>query len=594
MINRTLSSPLVVSLVLSLSAVGCNGCRDGGESTSDTNPVQAVPQESGNADSSTGESWDIDDPPRLVDVTSESGIDFTYHNGEESGHYSILESLGGGLAAVDFDLDGREDLYITGGGEFGEGTEIRGLPGSLWRNRGDWGFGDVTPLARAQGGRHYSHGVNRGDYDQDGFADLLVTGYGGLELLHNLGDGTFESIDVAAAGLDDTLWSSSSAWGDLNGDGHLDLFVAHYVDWSFENHPFCATADPEQREVCPPKSFGGLPDSVYYSNGDGTFRDVSSEIGLNVVEAGEAEDKGLGCVLADLDLDGDLDVYVTNDTVPSFLYRNEGDGTFSDRSLMSGTSLGDRTTPNGSMGVDLFDHNLDGLPDIWVVNYEAESSALYQNEGNLMFKHVSQPMGINAVGSLFVGWGTCCFDVDRDGDEDMFVSNGHVIRFPINAPLRQRPLLFRNNPGDVFQNVAPAIEGYMSEPHMGRGAVAADFDNDGNVDLAVSHTNEPVTMLRNDTESDGGWLTVDLTGTVSPRDAVGAIVSVVTPDGRFIRHWKGGGSYASSNSRRLHFGLGSAREIESVEITWPSGIVQSIDSPKVDSLIQVVERGGSP
>jgi hypothetical protein len=464
----------------------------------------------------------------------------------------------------------------------------------LWRNHGDLAFENVTEASRSGGGKHYSHGVNRGDYDQDGFPDLVVTGYGGLELLHNLGDGTYESIDAAAAGLNDPLWSSSSAWGDLNGDGHLDLYVAHYVDWSFENHPFCAASAPDQREVCPPKSFEGLPDSLFFSNGDGTFREVSAEAGLNTAESAVA-DKGLGCVLADLDLDGDLEIYVTNDTVPSFLYRNDGDGTFTDRSLMSGASLGDHAVPNGSMGVDLFDHNLDGLPDIWVVNYETESSALYQNDGDLFFKHVSQPMGINRVGQLFVGWGTCCFDVDCDGDEDMFVSNGHVIRYPVNAPLRQTPLLFRNqarnNPDEIFENVAPAIEGYMSEPHMGRGAVASDLDQDGDVDLAISHTNEPVAVVANETAANGNWLEVELFGTVSPRDAVGAVVRVTTAERDFIRHWKGGGSYASSNSRVLHFGLGEAQDVQSLEITWPSGVKQIVEAPQINRLLQVVERG---
>ncbi len=572
----TRSYPLMIVVgCLAAVGVGCNG----GES--DPTGHSAAGHTSS---SSTGTTRDINvDPPHFVEIAKQSGVDFTYHNGEEAGHFSILESLGGGLAAVDYDLDGRDDLYIAGGGEFGPEKEVLGLPCGLYRNRRKWEFDEVTSQAHAEGGSHYSHGICRGDYDNDGFPDLLVTGYGGVELLHNLGDGTFESM-AEMAGLTDELWSSSAAWGDLNGDGHLDLYLAHYVNWSFENDPFCGTGVPDQREVCPPKSFDGLPDTLYFSNGDGTFRDVSSEAGLNT------DGKGLGVVVADLDLDGDLEVYVTNDTVANFLYGNNGDGTITDCSLNSGTGRNDRGMPEGSMGVDLYDHNLDGLPDLWVVNYESESAALYENEGNLFFRHVSQPMGINAVGSLFVGWGTCCFDVERDGDEDMFVSNGHVIRYPVNAPLRQTPLLFRNSPGGAFANVAPAVEGYLSEPHMGRGAAAADFDNDGDVDLAVSHTNEPVALLSNETPSEGGWLNVDLIGTTSPRDAVGAVVRVITPNGEFVRHWKGGGSYASTNSRRLFFGLGIAEQIDSVKITWPSGIEQTVASPKLNSLLQIIEH----
>lgn len=572
-----------ILLVLLVVAVQFAGCGGGDDATDDGGT--ATSQSSGETSShaTSGSQADrIVDPPQFVEVTSKTGIDFTYRNGEEAGHFSILESLGGGLAVIDFDLDGAEDLYMAGGGEFGPDEQILGLPCGLMRNHGDWEFVDATGPAYAADGGHYSHGVCRGDYDQDGFPDLLITGYGGVELLHNLGDGTFESV-TSETGLSDELWSSSAAWGDLNGDGDLDLYLAHYVDWSFSNHPLCLAGSPDQKEVCPPKSFQGLPDTLYFSNGDGTFRDVSHEVGLNT------DGKGLGVVIADLDLDGDLEIYVTNDTVPNFLYRNNGDGTFTDYSLFSGTSLSDRAVPDGSMGVDLYDHNLDGLPDLWVVNYESESAALYQNEGNLHFRHVSQPMGINAVGSLFVGWGTCCFDVERDGDEDMFVSNGHVIRHPVNAPLRQTPLLFRNHPGGAFVNVAPAVAGYMSEPHMGRGAAAADFDNDGDVDLAVSHTNEPAAVLSNETEPEGGWLAVNLIGTTSPRDAVGAVVRVITPTGEFVRHWKGGGSYASTNSRRLFFGLGAAEQIEAIKITWPSGIEQTVESPKTNTLIQVVE-----
>lgn len=560
------------------------GCSGGDDASSEDNSIPANGGGTSQNSSSPGEATNhIADPPRFVEMTRASGVDFTYRNGEEAGNFAILESLGGGLAVVDFDLDGLEDIYVAGGGEFGSDEQILGLPGGLFHNRGEWRFADETKPAYAEGGQYYSHGVARGDYDQDGFPDLLITGYGGVELLHNLGDGTFESTAVEA-GLTDDLWSSSAAWGDLNGDGHLDLYIAHYVDWSFSNHPLCLAGGPDKREVCPPKSFTGLPDTLYFSNGDGTFRDVSSAAGLNT------DGKGLSVVIADLDLDGDLELYVTNDTVPNFLYRNDGEGTFTDRSLLSGTSLSDRAVPDGSMGVDLFDHNLDGLPDLWVVNYESESAALYENEGNLFFRHVSQPMGINAVGSLFVGWGTCCFDVERDGDEDMFVSNGHVIRHPVNAPLRQTPLLFRNNPGGAFVNVAPDAEGYMSEPHMGRGAAAADFDNDGDFDLAVSHTNEPIAILSNDTDPQGGWLSVELIGTISPRDAVGAVVRVVTPEGELVRHWKGGGSYASTNSRRLFFGMGDAEQIDAVEITWPSGVHQTVTSPQMNSLVQVVEH----
>jgi enediyne biosynthesis protein E4 len=534
----------------------------------------------------TGQSPDAgvagrDSAMRWQDRTEESGVEFIYRNGEEAGHFSILESLGGGVAAFDYDGDGLDDLYFPGGGGFAEGPTVVGLPCGLFRNGGDWRFSTVTTAAGLHQPRTYSHGAAAADFDNDGFVDLLVTGYGGLQLWHNCGDGTFEEQTVPA-GLTDSFWSSSAGWGDFNGDGALDLYVAHYVDWSFENHPFCQGPQPGLREVCPPRSFSPLPDVLYLSQGDGTFHDATAEWGLS------PEGKGLGVILADLDLDGDLDVYVANDTVENLLYENVGDR-FNDVSLLSGASLSERGVPDGSMGVDLFDYNRDGRPDLWVVNYERESCALYENTGQLMFRHISQPTGVTAVGGLFVGWGTSCFDVDRDGDEDMFVSNGHVIRYPTNAPLRQQPLLFENLGGTRFRNVAPTSGVYLASPHMGRGVAVADFDQDGRLDLAISHVNEPVAVLSNETPPVGDWLALHLIGNRSPRDAIGAVVTLTTDRDRQVRQWRGGGSYASTSTRWLHFGLGDATRIEQIEIRWPSGETQIIPGPPSNQMLRVIE-----
>lgn len=576
-------SQLAVALLL----LGWGGCQDAqqpeglGSLDSDTGPQQlsthrttpAIPTV--NAPAST-----ID----FTDWTANAGIDFVYENGEDAGYFAILESLGGGVAVLDFDRDHREDLYFAGGGAFEQGPTTIGLSCGLFRNLGEMQFVSATRPAVATAAGYYNHGIIRGDYDADGFCDVLVTGYGGVQLLHNLGDGTFEEV-TAVAHLDDRQWSSSAAWGDLNGDGHLDLYVTHYVDWSFENNPVCTAGNPDLQDVCPPRQYSGLDDHVYLSNADGTFHDASAAMGL--LPGG----KGLGVVAADLDRDGDLDVYVTNDTVPNHLYENTGQGTFKDRSLMSGTSLSDRGVPDGSMGVELFDYNRDGLLDLWVVNYENESAALYRNEGRMTFRHVSSPTGVTDVGGLFVGWGTCCFDFDHDADEDIFVSNGHVIRHPSNSPLRQLPLFFENLGTGRFQNVAPHSAGYLSEPHMGRGAATGDLDGDGALDLAVSHTNEPVAVLRNQSTENAAWLMIDLIGTVSPRDPVGATVEVVTAGGTQVRHYAGGGSYASTSSRRLHFGLGAATEVEQLVITWPSGI-QTVRTHDIslNSTQQIVER----
>jgi hypothetical protein len=562
-------------------------------------PQQDSPAPSGStADNSSGSAGParpaLKSLARFRETAAASGVKFSYRDGQEAGHYAILESLGGGVALWDYDGDGALDLFLTGGGKYGTHHEILGLPGALFRNAGPGSFRDVTSSAGVQQAPWYSHGTAVGDYDNDGFPDLLVTGYGGLVLFHNLGDGTFQET-AQAAGLTDTLWSSSAGWGDLNGDGVLDLFVAHYVNWSFENHPFCAGPQGgNQREVCPPKSFEGLPDILYFGLGDGTFRDGSQAAGIMPVgkpaDVSMADcDKGLGVLLADVDLDGDLDIYVANDTVPKFLYRNRGDGTFDEVGGQSGAALSDSATADGSMGLDIGDFNNDGLPDLWVANYERESLALYRNDGDCQFLHVSRSTGVTAVGALFVSFGTLFLDFDRDGDEDIFVTNGHVIRFPENAPLRELPLLFENR-GGRFVNVAPIAGPYLAQPHLGRGVASGDIDNDGDIDLALSPINEPTAILLNESPDDNHWLRVRLVGVRSQRDAVGAHLTLFTSAGRQIRQIKGGGSYLSQSDLQAFFGIPKAARIEKLTIRWPSGTIQELEDVAPDCSLVIVEK----
>ena len=519
---------------------------------------------------------------RFSDRADEAGVHFIYRNGEESEHFSILESLGGGVGLVDYDQDGDLDLFFPGGGAFDPDGQPMGHAGALYRQEEFGKFSPVTNLAGVDNKKLYTHGVARADADNDGFPDLLVTGYGGLIFFRNHGDGTFSECDISS-GLDDRLWSSSAAWGDLNEDGVLDLYVAHYVNWSPRNNPVCASGAGNRRDVCPPKQFQPLPDVLYFGIGDGTFRDASREAGLSTLG------KGLGVLIADLDLDGHQDVYVTNDTVPNFLYRNNGNGLLEDISESSGASVNDKGLPDGSMGVDVLDFNLDGLPDLWVSNYERESFAVYKNFGGKNFLHVSQATGVTAVGSRFVGWGTVCFDVDCDGDEDVFVSNGHVVHFPEAAPVRQNPLLFENLLGKRFQDVAPNSGPWMASPHPGRGCAAGDLDHDGDLDLVVSCMNEPIAILMNTTLTKNHWLQIRLVGTVSSRDAQGVRVTIQTELSSQSRQVKGGSSYGSTGSDWLHFGLGQAEKIRNIEIRWPSGVTQSLIDVAVDQRHLVVE-----
>ncbi|GAB4141812.1 MAG: hypothetical protein Tsb009_11770 [Planctomycetaceae bacterium] len=512
-----------------------------------------------------------------------SGIEFTYRNGEEAGHYSILESLGGGVALLDYDADGLLDIFIPGGGHFGPKKEILSYSPVLYRNLGNWKFQDVTQEAGLKFAPYYSHGVAVDDYDHDGFPDILVTGYGGLTFFHNRGDGTFEER-AKPAGLTDKQWSSTAAWGDLNGDGSPDLYVAHYVNWSWENDPPCYAVQDQQREVCPPKKFKGLSDIIYLSNGDGTFQDATRQLGL------KREGKGLGALIGDFDLNGQLDIFVANDEEDNFLYRNTVSGKFQEIGMVSGTSRGDDGRVNGSMGIDIGDFNGDGLPDLWIANYERESFALLRNEQNCLFTHVGQSLGITSLGGLYVGWGTAFIDFDRDGDLDIFVSNGHVIRHPVNAPVMQKPILLENQNGKRFKNISATAGEYFRQSHMGRGLAAGDLDDDGDVDIVISRTNQPVAVLENETPNSNSWIQFRLIGTKSCRHPVGAIVTVKTSSGKKqVKQIKSGSSYASTNDPRLFFGLGTSK-VESVEIRWPSGQVQHLDSLAADQTHIIIEQ----
>ena len=362
----------------------------------------------------------------FTDVTERTGIAFAYSNGRSAGEYTILESLGGGVAAFDYDLDGNLDLLFAGGGQLDNKT-VTANTCALYRNLGDWQYVETTKLAGTSAAEFYNHGVYPADYDNDGFADLAVSGYGGVQLFRNQGDGTFQHRDTLITNPKNP-WSTSLAWGDFNGDGNLDLYVTHYVDWSWENHPICPGSRGVPKEVCAPKVFAGLSDSIYLSDGQGGFERRTQELGL--VEGG----KGLGVVAGDTNADGHIDIYVTNDTTDNFLYINDGTGHFTESAIVAGVSGDDVGVNMGSMGAVLEDANNDGLPDLWVTNFERELFALYLNDGGGFFSHSSRGAGIAAFEGLYVGFGTVMVDLDFDGDRDIMTANGHV---SYHSPVRR-------------------------------------------------------------------------------------------------------------------------------------------------------------
>jgi hypothetical protein len=553
---------------------------------------------------------------------ADAGINFTYRNGEEAGHFAILESLGGGIALVDYDGDGLLDIFLTGGGYFDgpDKKEIRGHTCRLYRNLGGWKFQDVTKeagLDSLAGGRpwFYTHGAAVADYDRDGWPDLLVTGYGRVALFHNEPADPADPkrgrrfVDVTdRAGLNrDHIWATSAAWGDLDGDGYPDLYICQYVNWGFHppliNPPCAGYTTDVRRDVCPPAQFASLPHALYRNAagpGGRRFLDVSRAAGIRAAPRDDADyGKGLGVLMVDVNGDGRTDVYVANDTTDNFLYLNGsalGKLALRERGFALGVARDGGGIPNGSMGVDAADYNGTGRPSLWVTNYEGELHALYRNKETgpePRFHYSTQVAGIAAIGQNFVGFGTAFLDVDGDGWEDLVISNGHVIRRPYRCGVRQKPVLLRNQGNGRFADITPQGGGYFRSEHRGRGLVVGDLDNDGRPDLIVSHVNEPVTLLRNRSADGHHWLGVELAGREG-RDVVGTRLTLEAGGRRFTRFAKGGGSYLSSGDRRHLFGLGAVEAVGTLTVEWPSGDprVQHFDGLAVDHYYQIRQGEG--
>src|SRR5579884_4052375 len=559
-------------------------------------------------------------PPLFQQLTPDCGVNWTYRNGEEAGHLAILESLGGGVALIDYDGDGLLDIFIPGGGYYSKKAEeftefdkkgkpvlkdgkkvrksdppeILGHPCKLYRNLGNWKFEDVTDMVGLNGKWFYTHGCAIGDYDRDGWPDLLVTGWGRVALFHNEPVDSNDPakgrkfVDVTEkAGLTGIIWTSSAAWGDLDGDGYPDLYICQYGDWSWDNDPNCQY-DGVTDDVCPPKNFSGLRHKMFLNQGNGTFKDVSESVpvlnakgdgkeGQGLRPGAKDASKGLGVLLVDVNGDRKPDIYVANDTADSFLYVNRcipGHFRFEERGLVSGTARDGGGSPNGSMGVDAADYDHSGRPSLFVSNYENEYHALYRNDcrgDKVLFQYASRTAGLSALGQSTVGWGGGFLDLDRDGWEDLFLATGHAIRYPTRSggDSRQRPILLRNQ-GGVFSDISDQGGPYFRATHLARGVALGDLDNDGRIDLVISHLNEPVVLLHNETPTDNHWLGVELIGR-EHTDVVGAKL-ILEYDGQTqTRFAKGGGSYASSSDRRHVFGLGKASKIERLTVTWPNG-----------------------
>ncbi len=587
----------LAGLLTAVLAVGCGGPA---ATTGKTETPDAPPEE------------ELAGSPLFEDITARSGITFTYRNGEDAAnHFSILESLGGGVGLIDYDGDGLLDVFLPGGGTY-DGPDKKTIVGNackLYQNLGRGKFQDVTAavgLDQLAGGKpwFYSHGVAVADYDRDGRPDLLVTGWGAVALFRNVAVDPADPkkgrrfVDVTAqTGLDRGItWATSAAFGDLDGDGFPDLYICQYVDWSWLKHPTCYY-DGKTPDVCPPKNFDGLTHKLYHNTGKGGFVDVSS--GASLIAGGPTHSKGLGVVIADVNGDGKPDIYVANDTVDNFLYLNKSEPgalRFEERGLVSGVARDDRGNANGSMGTDAGDPERTGKPAIWVTNYENELHGLYRNEsgpGRVFFHFHTTAVGIGAIGQKFVGWGTSFLDADLDGWEDLFVANGHAIRYPTgkSSSRKQQPVLLLNEKGK-FRKASKRLGTYSETPRLARGVAFGDLDNDGRTDLVINHMNEPVTVLRGIGGQGNHWIGVRLEGK-NHACTVGARAVWEANGQRQTRFAKGGGSYASSSDRRLLFGLGQEPTGRLI-VTWPDGSAQKFDGLAVDRYYRITQGSDKP
>jgi hypothetical protein len=532
-------------------------------------------------------------PAWFKDVTEHTGVRATCRNGEDADQFTILESLGAGAAVFDYDGDGRPDIFVVGGGYFDgpNRTELKGHPCKLYRNLGGMRFEDVTAAAGLEIPWWYTHGVAVADFDRDGFPDFVVTGFGRVELFHNQPDGKggrrFVAVG-AALGLTDGSWSTSAAWGDIDGDGFPDLYVCHYCDWSFAKNPVCKGQTAGiARDVCPPQKFKPLIHALFKNEKGKGFRDVSAEHGFKPAGC------GLGVVIADMNGDGRPDVYVGNDATDNFLFFNRG-GKLEEKGLAAGVAQDDTGHYNGSMGVDVGDYDGSGRPAIWVTNFQGELHALYHNLGNELFDHRSRAVGIGAAGLLRVGFGTRFVDVDGDGWEDLVVLNGHVLRHPAAGSQKQKPILFQNverNGRRVFADVSARGGTYFQTPAIARGLAVGDLDNDGRADLVCTQANGPIAVLRNEGVGGHPWLGVKLVGK-EYRDIVGSTVTLECETRTLTRFVIGGGSYLSAGDPRLLFGLGTTGKPKRLTVKWSWGATETWPAPEPGAYWEL--REGNP
>jgi hypothetical protein len=523
----------------------------------------------------------------FTDVTAAAGIRFKHTSGAFGKKY-LPETIGAGCAFLDFDADGWHDVFLVNSSEWPGRSTTKSFP-ALYRNNRDGTFTDVTKAA-GLALELYGIGVAAADYDNDGRPDIFLAALGGSRLFRNLGDGRFADV-TTKAGVGAPGFAVSAMWFDFDKDGKLDLFVARYVEWVLEKDLFC-TLDGTRKSYCTPESYKGQTAILFRNKGDGGFEDVTQRAGLL-----NNASKALGVALIDYDADSWPDLFVANDTQPNKLYRNNGNGTFSDIAVAAGVAFSEAGAARAGMGVDVADYDRSGRPSLVIGNFSNEMMSLYHNEGSGLFIDDAPASSIGQASLLTLSFACFFFDYDLDGLPDIFAANGHVADDIANVQPKvkyaQPPHIFRNLGGRKFEAVTSKLGPALQKPLVARGAAYGDFDNDGDPDLLISTNNGPAYLLRNDGGSRNNWIRVRTIGGPSNRDGIGAKVTVTLDGGAKL--WgmvHTGSSYASQSELPLTFGLGSAAKVAKVEVAWPSGRVDSASGVAAKQTVTIQEGKG--
>jgi enediyne biosynthesis protein E4 len=532
----------------------------------------------------------VPSPVTFLDVARAAGIRFKHDNAASPEKY-LIETMGGGCGWIDYDQNGLLDLYLVNSAATSVYKPAKPLNGVLYRNNGDGTFTDVTLKAGVGAEGLFGMGIAVGDYDNDGFPDLFVCGYGRSILYRNNGDGTFTDVTARAGVENKDRWASSAAWFDYDNDGRLDLITANYVDWSPQRNFYCGDRGPGLRSYCHPDVFHGQPPTLYHNNGDGTFTDVSKASGIGLKPG-----NGLGVVTFDYDNDGWQDIFIANDSMPNFLFRNKRNGTFEEIGYIAGVAVSGDGQAEAGMGVDAADLAGTGRMDLVVTHLDMQLARLYSNLDYKSFDDATFRSKLGYSTYHMSGFGTRFLDYDNDGLRDLFMANGHVLdnieRYHADTRYAEPKLIFRNTGRGILENVSDQLGADFQLPRVSRGAAVGDYDNDGDLDILVSNNGQPPQLLRNDGGNANHWLEILLIGTRSNRDGVGARVKLTAADQVQFEQKKGGMSYQSAQDPRLHFGLGNRTQIDSLEIIWPSGTVTKLAKIRADQILAIQEDKG--